>query len=63
MPELQDIFAQYADAYAQSHPLSLEQGKVVRAIQNCRTCCVPLTSTDRNVDSGFLDAGMPRGAR
>ncbi len=37
MPELQNVFAQYIDAYAQSHRLSPEQWKVVWAIQNCRT--------------------------
>ena len=37
MPELQDIFDQYAEAYAWEQPLSMEQWKVVRAIQNYRT--------------------------
>lgn len=36
MPELQDIFAQYGKAYQTAHPFSLEQRKVVQAIQNCR---------------------------
>lgn len=40
MPELQDILAQHADTYEQEHPLSLEQRKVVRAIQNCRTAAL-----------------------
>lgn len=40
MPELQDILFQHAGAYAREHPLSLEQWKVVRAIQNCRTAAL-----------------------
>ena len=44
MPELQDIFAQYGKAYQTAHPFSLEQRKVIRAIQNCRTAVTGRTS-------------------
>ncbi len=37
MPEVQEIFEQYGAEYCRSHALSPEQGKVMRAITNCRT--------------------------
>ena len=37
MPEVQDIFEQFADAYRANHVLSLTQYKVMNAIRNCRT--------------------------
>ena len=40
MPELQDIFDQYADTYAREHPPSTEQWKALHAIQNCRTAAL-----------------------
>jgi hypothetical protein len=37
MPEIQEIFDEYGAEYCRSHALSPEQGKVMRAIINCRT--------------------------
>lgn len=37
MVELQDIFREHGPAYRRGHPLSLDQLKVMRAIENCRT--------------------------
>lgn len=37
MVELQDIFREHGPAYRLNHPLSLDQLKVMRAIENCRT--------------------------
>jgi hypothetical protein len=37
MPEIQEIFEKYGAEYCCSHVLSPEQGKVMRAITNCRT--------------------------
>ena len=37
MPEVQDIFEQFGDAYLANHVLSLTQYKVMNAIQSCRT--------------------------
>ena len=37
MPEVQDIFQSFGDAYKQTHNLSHEQLKAMSAIQNCRT--------------------------
>ncbi|MGD0857567.1 MAG: IS91 family transposase [Dehalococcoidia bacterium] len=37
MPEIQEIFDEYGAEYCRSHALSKEQGKVMRAISNCRT--------------------------
>jgi predicted Zn-ribbon and HTH transcriptional regulator len=40
MPELQDIFVQYGEAYQAEHRLPPDQQKVVRAIRNCRTAAL-----------------------
>jgi predicted Zn-ribbon and HTH transcriptional regulator len=37
MPELQDVFDLYGEAYRQSHAMSVEQMKVMSAIRKCRT--------------------------
>lgn len=37
MPEVQDIFEQFGDAYRANHALSLTQYKAMSAIQSCRT--------------------------
>jgi hypothetical protein len=37
MPEIQEIFDEYGAEYCQSHALSPEQGKAMRAITDCRT--------------------------
>jgi predicted Zn-ribbon and HTH transcriptional regulator len=37
MPEVQDVFQLYGDAYRQSHQLSFEQLKVMNSIRKCRT--------------------------
>jgi predicted Zn-ribbon and HTH transcriptional regulator len=37
MPEVQDVFRLYGDAYRQTHGLSLVQLKVMSAIEKCRT--------------------------
>ena len=37
MAELQDIFAQYGESYRLNHRLLLNQLKVMRAIEVCRT--------------------------
>lgn len=38
--EIQNIFAQHIDAYAQSHQMSCDQKKAVRDIINCRTAAL-----------------------
>lgn len=40
MPELQDIFTQYGEAYQRVHPLPPKQRKVVLAIKTCRTAAL-----------------------
>jgi len=40
MPELQDVFNLHGEAYQQSHPLSPQQQKAMRDIQNCRTAAL-----------------------
>jgi hypothetical protein len=40
MPELQDIFVQYGEAYQAEHRLPPDQQKVVRAIRHCRTAAL-----------------------
>ena len=37
MPEVQDIFQAFGDAYKQAHNLSLQQLKAMSALQKCRT--------------------------
>lgn len=37
MPEVQDVFEQFGDAYRAHHGLSIAQHKAMNAIQNCRT--------------------------
>jgi len=37
MPEIQDVFEKYGEDYCRIHSVSPEQGKVLRAITNCRT--------------------------
>ena len=37
MPEVQDIFEQYAEEFRQKHPLTVVQHKAMNAILNCRT--------------------------
>jgi hypothetical protein len=38
--ELADIFRQHGAAYRQAHPLPLHQGRLMRAIENCRTAAM-----------------------
>jgi hypothetical protein len=37
--ELADIFRRSGGRYRRDHPMALEQLRVMRAIEVCRTCC------------------------
>ena len=53
MPELQDIFRLYGDAYLNEHPQPPHVWKAIRAIQNCRTATLG-GHTDTCDECGFI---------
>ena len=40
MPEVQDVFSEYGDAYESSHPMTIQQRKAFYAIRQCRTAAL-----------------------
>ena len=40
MPEVQDVFSEYGDAYESSHPMTIQQRKAFQAIKQCRTAAL-----------------------
>ena len=40
MPEVQNVFSEYGEAYESSHPMTIQQRKAFQAIKQCRTAAL-----------------------